>query len=54
MGQGFDIEYHPNKELAGIYEKRYEKYKKFGSFVEEQMNEVIKETRSESKKMATA
>jgi L-ribulokinase len=54
MGQGFDIEYHPNKELAGIYEKRYQKYKKFGSFVEEQMNEVIKETRSESKKMATA
>ena len=36
MGQGFDAEYSPNKELVGIYEKRYQQYKKFGSFIEQE------------------
>jgi L-ribulokinase len=36
MGQGFDAEYSPNKELTGIYEKRYQQYKKLGGFIEQQ------------------
>jgi L-ribulokinase len=39
MGQGFDAEYSPNKELVGIYEKRYEHYKKFGNLIEQQTKE---------------
>ena len=34
MGQGFDAEYHPNQNKVGIYQKRYEKYKQLGEFVE--------------------
>ena len=34
MGQGFDAEYHPNESKVGIYQKRYEKYKELGEFVE--------------------
>ena len=42
MGQGFDAEYSPNPELVGIYEKRYQQYKKFGSFIEEQVKQPLK------------
>ena len=35
MGQGFDAEYHPDAARAGIYEKRYEKYKQLGKFSEQ-------------------
>lgn len=38
MGQGFDAEYHPNREKVSIYKKRYEKYKMLGKFIEESMN----------------
>ena len=34
MGQGFDAEYHPDKERVGYYQKRYEQYKALGAFVE--------------------
>ena len=34
MGQGFDAEYHPNQNKVVIYQKRYEKYKLLGEFVE--------------------
>ncbi|TKB95225.1 ribulokinase [Pedobacter cryophilus] len=34
MGQGFDTEYHPNKEKVAIYAKRYLKYKEAGTFIE--------------------
>ncbi len=34
MGQGFDAEYKPNKKNTEMYEKRYEKYKTLGKFVE--------------------
>lgn len=34
MGQGFDAEYHPQKNKADIYKKRYEKYKMLGKCVE--------------------
>jgi L-ribulokinase len=34
MGQGFDIEYTPDLQKAAIYNKRYERYKKFGKFLE--------------------
>ena len=34
MGQGFDVEYHPNKEKAAIYAKRYLKYINAGAFTE--------------------
>ena len=54
MGQGFDAEYSPNKELTGIYEKRYQQYKRLGGFVEEQTKQAkTKETKTE-KKLATA
>jgi L-ribulokinase len=36
MGQGFDTEYHPNPDNVPIYKKRYEQYKKLGSFIEQQ------------------
>ncbi len=34
MGQGFDAEYQPDKKNTDIYNKRYEKFKKLGKFVE--------------------
>ena len=34
MGSGFDAEYFPNKEKAVIYNKRYQKYKSLGKFIE--------------------
>jgi L-ribulokinase len=34
MGQGFDAEYFPNERKVPVYQKRYEKYKKLGEFVE--------------------
>ena len=34
MGQGFDKEYHPNKEKAAIYSKRYLKYLELGKLIE--------------------
>ena len=40
MGQGFDAEYHPNQNKVGIYQKRYEKYKQLGEFVESMPNTV--------------
>ena len=36
MGGGFETEYHPDKERAAVYSKLYEKYKKFGEFIESQ------------------
>jgi L-ribulokinase len=36
MGQGFDAEYHPNQKNVSYYQKRYEQYKKLGSFIEAQ------------------
>lgn len=36
MGQGFDATYHPNAEMAAIYEKRYQNYKELGAFIEQQ------------------
>lgn len=38
MGQGFDLEYHPDQQRAAVYRRRYEQYKKLGSFIEEQVN----------------
>jgi L-ribulokinase len=35
MGQGFDAVYTPNKELVPIYAKRYERYKRSGAFIED-------------------
>jgi len=37
MGQGFDAEYHPNPGNVLIYKRRYEKYKKIGDFIEQQL-----------------
>ncbi len=34
MGSGFDAEYQPNKKNIALYNKRYEKYKALGKFVE--------------------
>jgi L-ribulokinase len=34
MGSGFETEYHPDPEKAAIYSKLYERYKRFGQFVE--------------------
>jgi L-ribulokinase len=38
MGQGFDTEYHPNKEKVAIYAKRYIKYKEAGTFIESNLS----------------
>ena len=38
MGQGFDAEYHPNREKVSIYQRRYEQYKKLGQFIEQTVN----------------
>jgi L-ribulokinase len=55
MGQGFDAEYYPNQELVPVYERRYQQYKKFGSFVEQQVKETIaNEIKSQEKNLATA
>jgi L-ribulokinase len=35
MGQGFDITYYPDKTKSEIYSKRYYRYKKLGTFIEE-------------------
>lgn len=42
MGQGFDAAYHPNKKNVAYYQKRYEQYKKLGSFVEVQTKQQAK------------
>ncbi|MBC7653886.1 MAG: ribulokinase [Oligoflexus sp.] len=34
MGSGFDVEYHPNKDLVSIYAKRYERYSEIGKQIE--------------------
>lgn len=39
MGQGFEVEYVPNKERVPLYASRYEKYKALGCFVEAQLAE---------------
>lgn len=41
MGQGFDAEYHPNPALVPVYQKRYEKYKEVGAFMEAQVTERL-------------
>lgn len=35
MGQGFDAEYTPDKNNIGLYNKRFEKYKALGKFIEQ-------------------
>jgi len=37
MGQGFGVEYKPDKTKIALYNKRYEKYKELGSFAENEM-----------------
>jgi L-ribulokinase len=36
MGQGFDAEYTPDRSRVAIYQKRFQKYKSFGTFIEQQ------------------
>lgn len=36
MGQGFDAEYVPDAAKVPVYEKRYQRYKSLGAFIEEQ------------------
>jgi len=42
MGQGFDAEYYPNQRNVAYYQKRYEQYKKLGSFIEAQTKQQSK------------
>jgi L-ribulokinase len=49
MGQGFDAEYFPNKELVPIYKKRYEEYLKTGSFIEEMISRNNEEQKVNTK-----
>jgi L-ribulokinase len=37
MGQGFDNEYKPNKPSTAVYQKRYQRYKSLGAFVEDDL-----------------
>ena len=39
MGQGFDVEYYPNKDKQAIYLKRYQQYQALGNFVAKQTAE---------------
>jgi L-ribulokinase len=39
MGGGFDQEFYPDKQLAGFYGRRYQKYKELGKFVEDHTNQ---------------
>jgi len=34
MGQGFDVEYYPDKNKVDIYQHRYKKYLELGSYIE--------------------
>jgi L-ribulokinase len=34
MGQGFDAEYFPNAARVPVYNKRYQRYKQLGTFIE--------------------
>lgn len=36
MGQGFDTTYEPHKAAASVYKKRFEQYKRFGAYLEDQ------------------
>lgn len=33
MGQGFDVEYHPNESRVELYARRYERYQQLGKFI---------------------
>jgi len=37
MGQGFDKTYYPDKTKTEIYNRRYNRYKKLGTFIEERI-----------------
>jgi L-ribulokinase len=39
MGQGFDAEYYPNRAITSIYAKRYEQYKSFGAYIEQEASQ---------------
>lgn len=41
MGQGFDAIYKPNRDLVGVYSKRYKKYQTLCSFFEKQTAPVV-------------
>jgi L-ribulokinase len=41
MGQGFDMEYFPDKTKVYMYAKRYEKYKSLGSLTEQNLKSEI-------------
>ncbi len=43
MGQGFDKEYLPDGAHTVYYKKRYEQYKRLGSFIENEKNGICKE-----------
>jgi L-ribulokinase len=34
MGQGFDLEFHPEPSVVPLYQRRYQKYKTFGGMIE--------------------
>ena len=40
MGGGFETEYRPDPEMAKLYAGLYERYKRFGQFVEEETDRV--------------
>jgi L-ribulokinase len=54
MGQGFDMEYVPDKKLVPIYKARYEKYIKFGAFIEKQTDDQKNFSPTFKKQMQTA
>lgn len=37
MGQGFDVEYHPNPALVELYANRYQQYISLGNFIEQSL-----------------
>jgi hypothetical protein len=41
MGQGFDLEYQPDKNRYEYYNRRFKKYKALGRFTEQQSLQII-------------
>ena len=49
MGQGFDADYRPSEERAIVYAKRYEQYKRFGTFIEKETAQPAQENIKQTK-----
>jgi L-ribulokinase len=42
MGQGFDVEYYPDKNKVELYQHRYKKYLELGDYIESKIAATMK------------